>query len=250
MSVTTDQSAPYAPASAILGLIERHRNKGLPAVVDADVLQRIGIQDSLIPRTLQALKVLELIQDNGSITETLEGLRLAPAAEYQQRLAEWLKRVYADALTYVDPATDDEITIRDAFRKYAPTGQQSRMVTLFIGLFTAAGVMAVRQRAASTKRTTGATVAVKPIKLPPARRVEPKPATNSHSVGAVATAGDLPAPLAGLLATLPNKSGCWTKERREEFVKTFGVVLDYTYKIDDQPQKESAPNKGADDDNE
>lgn len=55
MPVTVDQPAPYAPASAILDLIERHRNKGLPAMVDADALGRAGVSDSLIPRTLQAL---------------------------------------------------------------------------------------------------------------------------------------------------------------------------------------------------
>ncbi len=43
MPVSIDQPVPYAPASALLDLIERHRNKGLPSVVDADVLLRAGI---------------------------------------------------------------------------------------------------------------------------------------------------------------------------------------------------------------
>src|SRR5690606_15755196 len=151
MPVTTDQPAPYDPATAILDLIERHRNRGLPPLVDADVLARAGISDSLIPRTLQALKTLDLLTDDGRPSEVFEGIRLAPSGEYQQRLAEWLNAAYADALTFIDPATDDEVAIRDAFRKYIPTGQQSRMVTLFIGLFTAAGVMPPRQKQAAPK---------------------------------------------------------------------------------------------------
>lgn len=242
MPVSTDQPVPYAPASALLDLIERHRNKGLPPVVDADVLLRAGISDSLVPRTLQAMKSLDLLTDEGRPSEVFEGIRLAPTADYQQRLTEWLNAAYADALSYVDPATDDEISIRDAFRKYTPTGQQPRMVSLFMGLFTAAGVMPPRQKSSapssSPRLRQSAAKPLKPNKgkaSPPPRYSPDTGNRQSHFT----PSGNLPPALAGLLATLPNETGIWTKDRRDQFVATFSAVLDYTFKIGELPVPET-----------
>lgn len=231
MPVTIDQPAPYAPPSAILELIERHRNKGLPPVVDADVLARAGISDSLIPRTLQALKILDLLTEDGRPSEVFEGIRLAPTSEYQQRLTEWLNAAYADALIYVDPATADEVDVRDAFRKYVPTGQQGRMVTLFIGLFTAAGVMPPKQKAAPRKVLSNGQ-AIKPRPKPrtsaaPTSSPTPSPAGRQHTPSHTG----LPAALGGLLATLPVDGQGWTQAQRDKFMTAFPVILDYSYPI-------------------
>ena len=236
MPVTVDQPAPYAPASALLEMVKRHRSKGLQAPIDADVLARSGISDSLIPRTLQAMRTLDLIEENGAPTEIFEGLRLAPEAEYQQRLAEWLTAAYADALAYVDPETADEVAIRDAFRKYTPTGQQDRMVTLFTGLFTAAGVRPERERAAP-KIKAG---------------VRPHKAVHSHTTKQLgrsptpaativqSVAPKLPPALAGLLATLPHEGGSWSQPQRDKFMNAFGVLLDYTFSIEEVGATEKA----------
>src|SRR5437879_1673208 len=120
MPVTPDAPAPYAPASAIIELIKRHRNRGLPSPVNSDVLARAGVSSSLIARTLQALQALDLIDESGAPTATLEGIRLAPETESKQRLADWLRATYADALQFVDPATASESEVRDAFRNYIP----------------------------------------------------------------------------------------------------------------------------------
>ena len=66
MAVTADSSAPYAPASAIIELIDKYRNRGLPSTITGEVLGKAGVSDSLIPRTLQALQTLELINDQGA----------------------------------------------------------------------------------------------------------------------------------------------------------------------------------------
>jgi hypothetical protein len=151
--VTSDKPAPYAPASSIVDLIERYRNRGLPSPVNADVLLRAGISQSLVSRTLYALQVLDLIDEQGAPTKTFEGIRLAPEAEYKQRLSEWLQGAYADVLKFVDPTADDETKVRDAFRSYQPMGQQSRMITLFLGLLAAAGMTAERQRSSQPRRS-------------------------------------------------------------------------------------------------
>lgn len=230
MPVTKDTSGPYAPASAILDLIARNRTKGLPAKVDGEVLGKFGVSDSLIPRTLQALQTLDLIDESGKPSQVMEGLRLAPEAEYKQRLGEWLKQTYADALQYVDPATDDETRIRDAFRSYNPFGQQDRMVSLFMGLFRAAGIGP--EKAPSPRKAGTAT----PLKKP---RLVSKPAVkDNQGNGGTARQLELPAGLppamAGLIASLPAAGAGWTKTKRDQFVQMFGAVLDFTYPI--QPE--------------
>lgn len=235
MAVTTDQPAPYAPASAILDLIDRHRNKGLPQIVDADVLLRAGVSDSLVPRTLQALRTLDLLTNEGQPSEVFETLRLAPTAEYQAKLTEWLNRTYADALVFVDPATCDEIAVRDAFRKYVPTGQQSRMVSLFIGLFTAAGVMQPRSKQPSATKSRVPASHGGPLPKP---RLKPKFLEQRNSANHSAkfhSPGDVPPAIAGLLATLPAEGGIWSQARRDQFLAAMGAILDYTFVIGEPP---------------
>jgi hypothetical protein len=225
MAVTADKPSPYAPPSAILDLIERHRSRGLPPVVNPDVLGRAGISESLIPRTMQALFTLDLIDEAGKPTPTFEGIRLAPEVEYKKRLEDWLKGTYADVFSFVDPTQDDETKIRDAFRTYQPVGQQARMVTLFQGLCTAAG-LAPDKMQESRQRL--------PIRQLPSKRLPLKAAANPSKTpsGFVAPKfdGAIPTPLAGLLASLPN-NGKWTREQRDKFVTTFSAVLDFCFAV-------------------
>lgn len=171
MPVTANAPAPYAPTTAIVGLIERHRQKGLPSPVNEDILGRAGISGSLISRTLQALATLDLIDEQGRPTPTMEGLRLTPEAEYKQRLEDWLRSAYADVLAFVDPATEEDVRIHDAFRSYKPAGQRARMVTLFMGLFAAAESEGkARGRSRDQSRELGQTAPNAPSK-----RALPKP---------------------------------------------------------------------------
>jgi hypothetical protein len=242
MAVTRDRPGPYAPGSGILSLIDRHRNKGLPSPVDAAVLERAGVSPSLIPRTLQALQTLDLIGDDGRPTEVFEAIRLAPEAEYKKRLADWLTDAYADALAFVDPATATETDIRDAFRKYVPTGQQDRMVSLFIALFTAAGVMPERVRQIPPRKASNGGIALnKPRfvpKPPPKRRTQTADDGGSGSGQSQFTG--LPPALAGLLQSLPANGEGWTQGRRDAFVTTFGTVLDFCFLVREEHQASAA----------
>lgn len=237
MPVTADKPSPYAPPTAILDIIDRYRNRGLPSPVNADVLGRAGISDSLIARTLQALQTLDLIDEDGKPSATFEGIRRAPEGEYKKRLEEWLKGAYADVFTFVDPSKDDDTAIRDAFRNYQPIGQQARMVTLFQGLCAAAGLSRDKSQDVRPQRATPPKRA--PQKLPP----KPK-GNNGQGAGKQQSFdGNLPAPLTGLLSGLPS-SGRWTQEQRDKFVTTFGAVLDFCFEIgepvgDDKDDAES-----------
>jgi hypothetical protein len=249
MAVTQDKPGPYAPASAILEIIHTHRRKGLPSPLTADVLQRVGIADSLIPRTLQALQALDLVDDQAKATRTLEGLRLAPEGEFKDRLSEWLKIAYADVLTYVDPASDDETRIRDAFRTYNPVGQQPRMVSLFLGLAAAAGMVGEKKSTPSQKRH-------RPTFSGPLRKPSREPdglkggkifsGGGAHSGGGAGIGHPkLPPPLAGLLSSLPSEGGSWSQVRRDKFVETFGAVIDFCFRIEEDASSPEANNDHA-----
>ncbi len=221
MPVTADKPAPYAPASAVLDLIQRRRDRGLPTPITSEVLGRAGISQSLIPRTLYALQELDLIDEGGMPTEAFEGLRLATEAEYQQRLEAWLKNAYADVFAFVDLTTDDETAVRDAFRSYEPIGQQPRMVTLFQGLARAAGLLPERASAPRpTSRPRSPSTSTRQQARP--RAAKPAQATSSQQ---------LPPAITGLLASLPATGEGWTSESREKFMTTFGAVLDFCFPI-------------------
>ena len=228
MAVTQDKPAPYASPSTIIALIERFRDRGLPSPINADTLSRAGVSDSLVSRTLQGLVALDLIDEEGGPTATFDSLRIAPETEYQDRLKEWLNGAYADVLAFVDPAADDETRIRDAFRSYKPHGQQARMVSLFLGLYAAAGVRQERQQAPRPQRQARNGAKQAPRSRPSATATQKRNQPKRNTPDATTA---LPAPLSGLLEKLPCEDRGWTKDQRDSFYKTFGVVLDFCFPI-------------------
>jgi hypothetical protein len=235
MAVTIDKSGPYAPSQTVLEIITRYRSRGLPTPVNADVLSRASVSDSLIPRTIQTLQTLDLIDATGMPTDTFESIRQAAQADYQTRLADWLKAAYAEVFAFVDPSKDDEVRIRDAFRSYQPIGQQPRMVTLFTGLCTAAALIQAKPKAVGQPRATPAVSRLRPS--PVVRRA---PDRALKSVAQLSAADGMPAALAGLMASLPPSGEGWTKEQRDKFMTTFGTVLDFCFPIVTQPKNETA----------
>jgi hypothetical protein len=238
MPVTAEKPGPYATAGSMLDLIGRYRSRGLPVPIDNDALARVGIAMSLIPRTLQSLHTLDLIDaKTGMPTATFDALRLAPEDEYKKRLEDWLKGAYADVFLIVDPAKDGEARIRDAFRTYQPIGQQERMVLLFQGLCTAAGLMTAPEktsRSAPAPRSApaaGAT-AFTPRQRTLAKRIVAERFKNGPRHPPRGPAADLPAPLAGLLAGLPAEGDSWTAAERDKFLTTFKAVLDFCFPVE------------------
>ena len=236
MAVTADKAAPYAPSSTMLEIIKRHRDRGLPLPVNKETLVRGGVAETIVPRVLQALQTLDLIDDAGQPTPTFEGIRKAPDAEYKNRMAEWLNAAYADALKFVDPATADEKKVRDAFRNYSPTGQQARMVPLFMGLYAAAGIgpeRTVQQprphtRAAPRQSVARSTVSRSGSGSHSGSRSGGGSRSSSHANPIIPSG--IPEPLTGLLARLPSERG-WTQADRNKFLNTFGTVLDFCFPI-------------------
>lgn len=153
-----DHFAPYAPTKAVLAVFDRFRGPGLPDPVTNATLERIGIPSSNAPRTLQALRFLKLIDEGGNRLPAFNGLRQAKTEEYPGQLAEIVRAAYLPIFEIVDPATDSEVAISDAFRGYEPASTREKMVSLFMGLCRAAGIVTDKpvRRSPSTPRRPSA----------------------------------------------------------------------------------------------
>ena len=231
MPLVSGGTAPYAPPATVLQVIAAFRDRGLTTPITLDVLLRASVNESLAPRTLKSLEVLELINEAGEPTPAMEGLRRAPQEEFRKRMEELVRGVYAEVFKFTDPASDDLSRVADAFRAFNPVGQRGRMVTLFMGLCEAAGIVpegttrkppssnGPRTQAPSRKRAGGTLE-------------QRRPATVKHGLRAD-DGGVVPEPLLGLLRALPVNGEGWSKARREKFVETFGHVLDFTIPVHD-----------------
>jgi hypothetical protein len=135
MPLQHEGPAPYTAPSAVTTVIDRSRQGTLPTPIDASVLTRIGVPESLAPRTVGSLRLLELIDEDGQPTPTLQEFRRLARDEFKPAVETWLRDVYSEVFEIIgDAATAEYQRVEDAFRHYTPDGQRPRMVTLFVGL--------------------------------------------------------------------------------------------------------------------
>jgi hypothetical protein len=229
MALQPDGSAPYTTAQAAIITLEGWRERGLGVPVTPDVLVRAGVSESLGNRTLMSLKQLELVDDDGRPTEQMEGLRLARGHdEYQARLQEWLRGVYADVLHYCDPSLDGSERVAEAFRTYLPKGQRRGMAALLIGLWRYAGLPVPAESPPSSPRSPAA----RPSRTSgPSRTLRPAPP--ARPAGAESDTDDLPPGLVGLLRQIPRDGASWTASKRDGFLSAFAAVLNYSVPVED-----------------
>jgi hypothetical protein len=220
-------SAGYAPPAAVIEVVTRYRDRGLTTPITTEVLERAGVQESLSRRTLQAIKQLGFVGEDGEPTDEFEALTRAPEADFKQRLGEMITAAYADVFKFADPATDSYDAIRDAFRPYNPKGQQERMITMFLGLCEYAGLdvgaaMASRRSDAGTSRSSA-----------PRATASPRRSTSATKGGGKGHSGPPPsAQDAALLAwfnTRPDPSDGWAHADRDRFMMTLRALIDGVY---------------------
>ena len=73
--------------------MDAYRDTGL--AINAANLSRLSVTDSIVPRTLQAFRLLDLLDEDGNATQALLDFKQAPSDTYRERLAETLRAAYA-----------------------------------------------------------------------------------------------------------------------------------------------------------
>jgi hypothetical protein len=237
MPLVTGGSAGYAPPATVLAGIKAYRDRGLTTPITAEVLIRASIPETLAGRTLRSMESLDLIDKEGKPTPEFEVLKRVPTAEFKPKLEALVRSVYADVFQFTDPATDTPEKVTDAFRAYVPDGQRSRMVTLFLGLCEAAGIVpegstakrmvtATARTGSQPKRNGAAGASRGPSTGGPAgTRIQ-------HGGGQhimMGANGSVSPALIGLLGSIPAQG--WTQADRDKFMTAFGHVLDFTVPI-------------------
>jgi len=239
-------TAPYAPTKAVLDVIDAYRNRPLPSPIDAEVLGRIGVADTIVPRTLQALKLLDLLDERGNPTTALQDLRKAGSDEFQARLADVVRAAYADVFLYRDPATDDVEKVEDAFRSYEPVSMRPRMVRLFLGLCAAAGIIVdpapvaniPRSSTRAVVRQTATRRSTRPTDRPASSEVQPSSVVRAPTE--VSGADHLA--IRGLLTTLPPVGAYFPDEKRREWADA--VLAAFALIYEREPKKKEGGGSG------
>src|SRR5579871_3246489 len=94
MNTNTEKIAPYAPFGCVIAVIRRFRERGLPETLTMQEITRVGVSEGNAPRTLQALRFLKLVDEDGHRTQTFDRLGRVPTSEYAEVLGEIIKEAY------------------------------------------------------------------------------------------------------------------------------------------------------------
>ncbi len=227
---TESPVAPYAPAKSVLSVIERYRDRGLPAPLTADALATVGVARTMAGWAHSGLRFLGLIDGEGNRLEPFERLKRATTDEYPTILAEIVRNAYLPVFNIVDPAKDNEIKVADAFRQYEPAAQRERMVALFYALCEVANIVPPRVRRAVTQVDSAQPRPQRNVKLktPLTAPLPPEP-----------TITDDLRVITALIQQLP-KDRNWSKARREKWVATMSAAVDLIVEVA-KDQKEETP---------
>ncbi len=241
MTSSTGKLAPYAPLATVVGLIRRRRERGLPEVLNAEKLPQLSVPESTVNRTLQALRFLNLVDEEGRQTPVFSRLALAKENEYPSILAEIIRAAYHDIFAIIgNPNDTNDIEINDAFRAYQPESQRNRMIILFRGLCQEAGLLAggppeTRKRvntvSANKSSSSHANGAKKSVP-----KVEPTYQQEAHQSAVpstppfdtnypLATSSDLVL-LRGVLNQLPLDTRKWTQAHRDKWLNAITANVD------------------------
>ena len=99
MPITPNGPAPYAPPGTVIAVVEHNRRVGLPTPVTTEVIARITGTPGLAPRVLKALRLYDLVDDNGQLTRQFDELARAPGEDdLKERFAEVLRQRTATSL--------------------------------------------------------------------------------------------------------------------------------------------------------
>src|SRR6266566_9443714 len=102
MNMELEKTVPYGPYANVLTIIRHARERGLKEPVTSQLITTIGVAEGNATRTMQALRFLNLLDEEGYLTPNFKLLSNAPSDEYPSVLAQVLKDAYKTVFMALD----------------------------------------------------------------------------------------------------------------------------------------------------
>lgn len=249
MNMESERTGPYAPYVNVLTVIRHARERDLKEPVTSQLITTIGIPEGNTTRTMQALRFLKLLDEEGYLTDNFKTISNAPSDEYPDLLAQILKDAYGVVFMALDPAKATDQQYVNAFRLYQPKAQRARMIALFKGLCREAGLipggspeMLTRSHTTTNKpgkSSTSANGAGKTSSQPKDAPFEPEAFhVSTYSASQPVTVTPITSTqeytiLLGMLNKLPFAKKRWTQIQREKWLKAVAATLDLLFELED-----------------
>ena len=249
MNMELEKTVPYAPYANVLTIIRHARDKDLKEPVTSKMITTLGVPEGNATRTMQALRFLKLVDEEGYLTESFKLLGNAPSDEYPSLLEQVLRDAYPIVFNALKPATATDQQYVNAFRLYQPKAQRNRMIILFKGLCREAGLIPggapetlTRPRVTmnkSGKSSASANGARKPQSELKETLFEAEPeyvstlqASQSETVTPITSTEEY-AIMLGVLRKLPFADKAWTQAQREKWLKAVAANVDMLFELKD-----------------
>ena len=224
MTNNNEKHRPYGATKHVIAFCERARSRNLPETIGDEFFRLAGVEGQAIRRTHHTLIFLGLLDSDGTPSSQLHLLAGAPEDEWRSHLRTAVEEAYRSDLEQVDPAKDDQATLRDLFQKYEPRSQTGPMTSLFLGLCRESGmdVKSPPRTTSQRRRATGVTEQSRAgTKRPRTERTEQ--ASASTQLGAD-DFGATPANASALFNITPDIIGELNDNEFKEVWNALGVV--------------------------
>lgn len=249
MNAELEKNHPYAPYTNVLTVIRQARERGLKEPVTSSSITTIGVAEGNATRTMQTLRFLKLLDEEGYITSTFRLLSNAPSDEYPSVLAQVLTDAYGDVFKVLDPAKASDQQYVNAFRLYQPKAQRNRMIILFKGLCREAGLiqggvpeiltrptMTANKSGKSSASNNGAKKSHAEPKdaplQPEAYHLSAQQASQSETAIPVMSTQEYVI-MKGILSLLPFGKKKWTQAEREKWLRAVAANVDLLFELED-----------------